>query len=238
MLAEKHTKEEWVYLLHTWKIQVGSPSFVPGDPVIQGLVLAMKPAAKRVHLEEPLGISTNLNFNDFSTSTVDIVMDDLASMGGVEPGLVLLTSTSSSEDKTQEECLEDMVHAWDSLVRTMKNLTISFRTRQWKQSLSTEAMDERMGSLESMLGKCSDTKFEEECITVWDTFSFLLSGLEVNGKKLTDVNTTIKAQDTMIHEKFKSSEESIQATFSYISRSFQELVNFTKTLSEEQALLS
>jgi len=55
---------------------------------------------------------------------------------------------------------------------------------------------------------------------------------------LTNVNTTIKAQDTIIHEKFKSSEEFIQATFSTIFRSLQELVNFTKTLSEEQALLS
>jgi hypothetical protein len=238
VLAEKHTKEEWVYLFNTWKIQVGSPSVAPGGPAIHGLVSAMKPAAKQVCLEEPLGISTNLNFNDFSTSIVDIGTDDLASVGEAKPGLVLLSSTSSSENKTQEERLEDMVHAWDSLVCTMKNLAGSFHTLQWKQSLSTEATEERMGSLEFMLGKCSDPEFEEEFITVWDAFSFLLSGLEDNGKKLTDVNTTIKAQDTIIHEKFKSSEESIQATFSNISRSFQELVNFTKTLSEEQALLS
>jgi len=198
----------------------------------------MEPAAKRVRLEEPLGISTNLNFNDFSTSIVDIGMDDLASMGEAEPGLVLLSSTSSSKDKTQEEHLEDMMHAWDSLVRTIENLAGSFRTLQRKQSLSTETTEERMGSLESMLEKCSDPEFEEECITVWDAFSFLLSGLEDNGKKLTNAITTIKAQDTIIHEKFKSSEESIQATFSTISRSFQELVNFTKTLIEDQALLS
>jgi len=46
VLAEKHTKEEWVYLFHTWKIQVGSPSAVPCDPAIRGLISAMKPAAK------------------------------------------------------------------------------------------------------------------------------------------------------------------------------------------------
>jgi hypothetical protein len=53
-------------------------------------------------------------------------------------------------------------------VRTVKNLAGSFRTLQWKQSHSTEAIEERMGSLESMLGKCSDPEFEEECITIWD----------------------------------------------------------------------
>jgi hypothetical protein len=126
VLAEKHTKEEWVYLFHTWKIQVGSPSAVPCDPAIQGLISAMKPAAKRVCLEEPLGISTNLNFNDFSTSMGDIGMDDLASVGEPEPDLVLLSSTSSSEDKTQEECLEDMMHAWDSLVHTVKTSPVRF----------------------------------------------------------------------------------------------------------------
>jgi len=138
----------------------------------------MEPAAKRVRLEEPLGISTNLNFNDFSTSIVDTGTDDLASMREAKPGLVLLSSTSSSEDKTQEERLEDMMHAWDSLVRTIENLAGSFRTLQRKQSLSTAATEERTGSLESMLGKRSDPEFEEEeCITVWDAFSFLLSGL-------------------------------------------------------------
>ena len=144
----------------------------------------MKTAAKRVRLEEPLGISTNLNFNDFSAGIGDIGTDDLASMGEPEPDLVLLSSTSSSEDKTLEERIEDMMHAWDSLVRTVKNLAGSFCTLQRKQSLSTEATEERMGSLESMLGKCSDPEFEEECITVWDAFSFLLSGLEDNGKKM------------------------------------------------------
>ncbi len=116
MLAEKHTKEKWVCLFHTWKTQVSSASVAAGDPAIQGLVSAMKPAAKRVHLEEPLGISTNLNFNDFCI--VDIIMDDLASIGEVEPGMVLLASTRGSEDKTQEERLEDMAQAWDLGVLT------------------------------------------------------------------------------------------------------------------------
>jgi ABC-type molybdenum transport system ATPase subunit/photorepair protein PhrA len=99
-------------------------------------------------------------------------------------------------------------------------------------------MDECMGTLESMVGKCSDARLEEECITVRDAISFLLSGLDATGKRLTDVDTTMKARDTMMNEKFRSSEESVQATFSNISKSFQELVIFTKTLSVEQAILS
>ncbi len=153
ILAEKHMKEEWVYLFHIWKSQVGTSSTALVDPEIQGLVLAMKPAAKRVCLKEPLGTTTTLNSIDFSTA--DIVTDNLDGMEEVQSGLVLLSFTSS-KDKTQEEGLENMVQGWDSLVCTVKNFAASFHSIQWKQNFNAEVMDEHMGTLESMVEKCSD----------------------------------------------------------------------------------
>ncbi len=98
----------------------------------------MKPP-KRVRLEEPLGVLVNLNLSDYSVR--GNLEEDKESIEEAAPDLVLLSSTSS-EDKTQEERLEDVLQLWDSLVRTIKGLAASFCSIQRKHGQTTEAMDE------------------------------------------------------------------------------------------------
>jgi len=168
VLAEKHTREEWMYLFHMWNNQAGSSPADTGILGICGIVSAIKPSIQ-THLEESLGISMNLNFSDYSV--VENVEDDQGNLEEAAPDLVFLSSSSS--DKTQEERLVDIIQSWDSLVQTIKALSASFRSIQKKQSHVTESMDERTSTLESMVGKCVDHHLREDYITVWDAFSFL-----------------------------------------------------------------
>ncbi len=99
VLAEKHTKEEWSFLFHTWKSQVVLPLAEMSDPVGRDIVSVMKPP-KRVRLEATANTPARLNFNSFSEAAViDDAVDNLTEE---EPDLVLLSSTSS-DDKPQEE---------------------------------------------------------------------------------------------------------------------------------------
>ncbi len=107
VLAEKYTREEWVYLFHIWNHQAGSSPTDAGVLGVCGIVSAIKPS-KQVCLEEPLRISTNLNFSDYSI--VENVEDDQGNLEESAPDMVFLFS-SSSEDKTQEERLEDIIQS-------------------------------------------------------------------------------------------------------------------------------
>jgi hypothetical protein len=241
VLAEKHTREEWVYLFHVWNNQASTSTAnveAVGGLGVRGVVSAIKPP-KRVRLEEPLGVSVNLNLSDYSL--LDNEGEDKEALGvaaqDLTPDLVFLSSTSS-EEKTQEERLEDMMRAWDPLIQTIKNLASSFRSIQKKHAQSVEVVDERASALESMLGHCTDHQLKEDCITVWDAISFLHSNIEGLGKELKDLHTSKTTQENVVNDKFKSLEDSVQATFTKVSQSFQELVTFSKVLSDEQALLN
>jgi len=99
-------------------------------------------------------------------------------------------------------------------------------------------MDECTITLESMLGKCADHHLKEDYIIVWDAISFLQSGLDLAGKNLADLQAMKITHDNSLSDKLKALEDSVQSTFSKISQSFQELVTFTKVLSDEQAMAS
>jgi len=140
----------------------------------------------------------------------------------VAPDLVLLSS-SSSEDKTQEEWLEDIIQSWDSLVHTIKVLSSSLRSIQKKHSQFSETVDERTSSLESIVGHCSEHQLKEDYITIWDAISFLHSGLEAMGKSLADLQSSKLTEDNSLRDKVKALEDSAQITFNKISQSFQEM---------------
>ena len=168
-----------MYLFHIWNNQAGSSPADTGVLGVCGVVSAIKPS-KQVCLEEPLGISMNLNFSDYSV--MEHVEDDQGNLDEAAPDLVFLSS-SSSEDKTQEERLEDIIQSWDSLVRMIKALSALLHSIQKKQSHVTESMDKCTSTLESMVGKCADHHLKEDYITAWDAISFLQSGLDLTGKK-------------------------------------------------------
>jgi len=161
-----------VYLFHLWNNQAGSSTAEPGGPGVYSVVSAIKPV-KRVRLEEPLEVTANLNLSDYSL--LENVEGEQGKAEDVAPDLVLLSSMSS-EDKTQEEWLEDIIQSWDSLVRTMKVLSSSFRFIQKKHNQFSEAVDECTSSLESTVGHCSEHQLKEDYITIWDAISFLNSG--------------------------------------------------------------
>jgi hypothetical protein len=230
VLMEKHTKEEWVF----WKNQVGSSALGSGDRLTQGLVSAMKPP-KRIHLEEPFGSSTNLNFKSFSFS--ENYSDDPIRPDEEDPGLVLLSSTSS-EDKTPEEWLEDILQSWGSLVCTVSGFSMSIHAIQRNLSINLDSADAHISSLESMIGQCTEGLLKEDCITVWDALSFLHTGMDTMGKTCSESDMLMKKHIADINEKMRLSGDSTQLNFSDISKSFQDLVSFTKALSDEQAILS
>jgi hypothetical protein len=101
VLSEKHTREEWVYLFHLWNTQASPSAFELGAPGIlgRGVVSAIKPP-KRIRLEEPLEVTANLNLSD--DVLAEVIEENQGKWEEAEPDLVLLSSTSS-EDKTQEE---------------------------------------------------------------------------------------------------------------------------------------
>jgi len=234
VLGEKHTREEWVYLFHLWNNQAGSSTAEPGGPGVYSVVSAIKPV-KRVRLEEPLEITANLNLSDYYLQ--ENVEGEQEKAEDVAPDLVLLSSPSS-EYKTQEERLEDIIQSWDSLVRTIKVLSSSFRSIQKKHNQFSEAVDERTSSLESIVGQCSEHQLKEDYITIWDAISFLHSGLETMGKSLADLQSSKLTEDNSWRDKVTTIEDSTQTSFNKISQSFQEMANFIQVLSEEQALIS
>ena len=93
-----------MYLFHLWNNQAGSSTAEPGGPGVYSVVSAIKPV-KRVRLEEPLEITANLNLSDYYLQ--ENVEGEQEKAEDVAPDLVLLSS-SSSKDKTQEERLEDI----------------------------------------------------------------------------------------------------------------------------------
>jgi hypothetical protein len=177
---------------------------VAGGLGVRGIVSAMKPP-KRVRLEEPLGVLVNLNLSDYSVR--GNLEEDKESIEEAAPDLVLLSSTSS-EDKTQEERLEDVLQLWDSLVRTIKGLAASFCSIQRKHGQTTDAMDERTSTLESMVGQCAYQQLKEDYITVWDAIAFFHSSLEVMGKTLNDLQANRTMHDNLLNEKIKALEDS------------------------------
>jgi predicted nucleic acid-binding Zn-ribbon protein len=224
-----------VYLFHLWNTQASPSAVKLGAPGIlgHGVVSAIKPP-KRVCLEEPLEVTANLNLSD--NVLAEVIEENQGKWEEVAPDLVLLSSTSS-EDKTQEVRLEDILQSWDSLVRTTKALSSSFRSIQRKHSKLSKDFDERTSTLESLIGQCSENQLKDDYITIWDAISFLHSGLEALGKNLSDLQARNLSQENSLKDKVKALEESAQSTLTKISQSFSELATFTQVLSEEQALI-
>jgi hypothetical protein len=117
-------------------------------------------------------------------------------------------------------------------------LNISVRTLQRGLDTNSQHFDDRIHSLDSIVGKCSVGLFKEDCISIWDAITYIHAGLEALGDTLKSFEAKLNAIDATMQDKLKVSKATTQSTFAAISRSFQDLVTFTKTLSDEQAILS
>ena len=62
--------------------------------------------------------------------------------------------------------------------------------------------------------------------------------MDTKGKTFSESDMLMKKHIADINEKMRLSGDSTQLNFSDISKSFQDLVSFTKALSDEQAILS
>jgi hypothetical protein len=88
-----------------------------------------------------------------------------------------------------------------------------------------------------MIGKCTEDLTKEGCISVWDAISYLYAGLD-NWKVPKGPGSHSVLDGKFSAGELRNSETSVQSTFTQISQSFQDLVNFTKAFSDKQAVLS
>ncbi len=84
------------------------------NPLSRGLVSAMKPVM-HARLDGDGSPLPKLNFGALSETNQPKDAKDTLDVDDEEPDLVLLSS-SSSEDKSQEDRLADIAQLWDSLV--------------------------------------------------------------------------------------------------------------------------
>jgi hypothetical protein len=194
----------------------------------------MKPV-KRVHLDGNSSPLPKLNFN--AVPEANVIQDAVEILDDEEPDLVLLSS-SSSEDKSQEDHLADMVKGWGSLLRTVSKPVTSVQSVQWGLDTNSQHFDERIHAIDSVIGKCSEGLIKEDCISIWDAITYIHAGLESLGESLKSFESSLSSVDSSMQDKLNDSEATIQSTFATISWLFQDLVTFTKTLSDEQAVLN
>jgi hypothetical protein len=107
-------------------------------------------------------------------------------------------------------------------------LSSSVRSVQRVHGTNAEFFGDRIHTLDSKIGECTEEPIKDDCISVWNAINFLHAGLDSIGKSLRSLEDTLKSTDSSLQEKIKNSDASVQATFTQVSQSFQDLVNFTK----------
>jgi hypothetical protein len=163
ILQERHTKEEWALLFHSWKqnsqinaLEEPSSQF----PGLIGMQSAIKPA-KRFHSDildvsggsmEREGLAATSLDSEFDL--VDIPVEDF-------------------RDTPQEEAFARILFHWEALISNVSKFNGLLHQVKSSFGYNLNIMDNQIKSVEARLGSCSKPTLSNICITAWDGIIYL-----------------------------------------------------------------
>jgi hypothetical protein len=242
ILSERHTKEEWVRLLHAWNVRTqedGSPESNPFSRVGSLMVSsAVTPCRKRKPLydvseysaedSEPYLVAASSSLSESTKDTYDFE--------------VIPTSSDSGESEIPtEEKLSEVIVKWDMLVRNVNKTFDVIKHFRRSYDDEMEAVHDKITAMDCRVGTFpSNTSGLEDCLSTWEGISFVHQNLsealvgftEIQGK-LGDFENHLFTADEFIRKMEKGTNDEV----SKIKRGMGEIKLLLTALTEEHELL-
>jgi hypothetical protein len=242
ILSERHTKEEWVRLLHAWNVRTqedGSPESNPFSRVGSLMVSsAVTPCRKRKPLydvseysaedSEPYLVAASSSLSESTKDTYDFE--------------VIPTSSDSGESEIPtEEKLSEVIVKWDMLVRNVNKTFDVIKHFRRSYDDEMEAVHDKITAMDCHVGTFpSNTSGLEDCLSTWEGISFVHQNLsealvgftEIQGK-LGDFENHLFTADEFIRKMEKGTNDEV----SKIKRGMGEIELLLTALTEEHELL-
>ena len=233
VLRERHTKEEWVGLLHGLNSQplVTNRELFSEEPEVKGsdggnrVLSAITPARKR------------------KTRYGSIAKDepDEASSFSASSSLTLIGSTEGLEDESPSDKVARMAGQWDDVVGKVQRTARDLKTLKSNVGDDIDLIDDRMLLVEAFIGQPGKGSVFDDCGSVWDGLHMLRSECEDLAKaKSVDVPSPglVKEIHRVIEAKGAEINATIGRNLSVWKEKLDEVSELVGILNEEQAVFS
>ncbi len=224
VLREKHTKEEWAQLFTAWKSQAAQTLEMADDHKVLMSAIKLSKRAKA----DPFGTSYERGRNQDLTPLSSSSEDDLE--------LVILPSEDSS-DKTPEERLSLLLMQWGSLVGSMSKVSEVVRRLKRTHEFDMEAMEDRINTVDALVGRCEKEPMKEDCISAWDGITLLHTTVESLTKSFNTLEQTVVALGAEVQGKIQTNEIALKNAVDDMAKGLQDLASFVTALNDEQILI-
>jgi len=175
MLAERHTKEEWVQVFHAWNMAQKEPgpevsSATSAYTRVGEFMLSAAITPARNKRRQPF----HLIGDDGDKSIPDLVAAS-SSMTDSDESTFDLVTIHSEEIKSGEDRLSDVLDKWETVVGNVNKVSGLFKKMRTTFGGDIDSLTHRVSTVDAKIGEIPAVSAFEECTTVWDGLTVLLS---------------------------------------------------------------
>ena len=237
ILKERHTKEEWVRLLHAWNSKVSDDAInvaAQDNPFAKvGALMvstAVTPARKRKAI-----------YGGQESLSEDDSIPNLAAISG-------LSSSSEQDDDFQvipmtvdaimpEDKLPEVLTKWDTLVHNFNQIAKHFKKLRSALGDDIEFIQDKLSVVDSKIGARPKQEYFDDCMTAWEGLSCLQQGLEEVSSSWADSKAHFASITDANTQAISDHVAKTSAQMNTLKSELQEVINVVGILGDEQEML-
>jgi hypothetical protein len=228
VLQERHTKEEWVQLLHSLKsvtdnggdsLTTMAPSDGLNEGVLQSAIKPPKRFRSDVVASPAEGAIRSFASFDSEFEFVEIPLENFNNL-------------------PQEEALSHILLYWEDLTSNVNKFAKMRRHYQSMSNQNLEGMDALIMSVDARLGACPKHSLGDDCVTAWDCIMYLEDAITHAATAVTAFETWQTSLNDELELKIQETKRKIQGIVNDSTKAFKDISQFLKVLNDEQRLIN
>ena len=239
ILSERHTKEDWVKLLHAWNEKSLEDSKPEANPYTRvGALMvstAVTPSRKRKAIYEVSDSSTN--------SSVPELLATASSLSETSSGsfdfdsIPVVGEDNSSDPVSVDDKLSDIILKWDLLVSNVNKISDAFKLLRRNFGNDIELLHDKVSLVDCRIGTLPTNSVGlEDCLTAWEGISFLQQGLSEVTTNLTALQKKtddFEKQTSSALEVCQRSDKSTLEAVAQVKKGINDMEVFVNAISDE-----
>jgi hypothetical protein len=243
ILSERHTKEEWVRLLHAWNEKSQEDSKADSNPYswVGSLMvlMAVTPSRKRKSFYKVPESSLSGSIPDLVAASSSL---SKTSAGSLEFEVIPLVGVDGSDgDVSTEDKLVDIVNKWDLFVTNVNKISDVFKVLRCNFGNDVELLHDKVSLVDCCIGTLPTNSVGlEDCLSAWEGISSLHQGLG-------DISTGLSALQRKTDEFEKQVatltvavqklERGASDGLAQVKKGLKDMEVFVSTMSDEHELI-
>ena len=236
ILNERHTKEEWVRLLHAWNSQAQEDLKPDVYSRVGALMVstAVTPSRKKrpIYAVEEEDLSDTVPGLLAASSSLSESLS-----GSFEFEFIPPVPEGGDESMGSDDKLADMLQKWDLLVGNVNKISEAFKHIRRSFGNDVDSLQDKISIVDCRVGNIPrNTTGLEDCLTAWEGISFIHQGISELTANMSNLSDKVNDFEKLSMESKRSNSQT-QELFFQMKKSMSDMEAVLSALGEEHEFI-